>query len=90
MSLQWKQDPRDQNEQHRTTGEVAEIMVQRAGEGIADPMEAMREMMTKLSQTMSAILDELPEHSQREVIQKIGDFSFEVFKPGAQARPRLR
>ena len=89
MSLKWNVKSKHHDEPARTSGEVVEWLVEHAGDGMEDPVQAKFE---KLAAVLGAVLNALPEHSQRTVIEQVDDFGFfyEPEVPARSNRPRLR
>ncbi len=89
MSLKWNVKSKHDNEGVRTSGEVVEWLVEHAGDGMEDPVQAKFE---KLAAVLGAVLNALPEHSQRAVIEQVDDFRFfyeATPAPAPVSRPRM-
>lgn len=89
MSLKWNMKSKHDNEGVRTSGEVVEWLVEHAGDGMEDPVQAKFE---KLAAVLGAVLNALPAHSQRAVIEQVDDFGlfYEATPaPAPVSRPRM-
>lgn len=87
MSLKWNVKSKHRNEGVRTSGEVVEWLVEHAGDGMEDPMQAKLE---KLASVLGAVLNTLPENSQRAVIAQVDVFQFFYEStPVPVSRPRM-
>lgn len=81
MTLKWKQYPDRPDEHSISSGEVAAARINDAPGYYDGAVEALEAKQAKIIEAISAIVDVLPQHHQRQVLDKLGNFAYTEVTP---------
>ena len=81
MSLKWKQYHSRPGETSISSGDVAAEHIIEAPDYDDDKVESLGARQAKIIEAISAIVDALPPHHQRQVLDKLGNHAYTEVQP---------
>ena len=81
MTLKWKQYPNRPSEPSISSGDVAATLIDCAPDYDDDKVESLEARQAKIIEAISAIVDVLPPHHQRQVLDKLGNSVYTEVRP---------
>lgn len=81
MTLKWKQYPDRPAECSISSGDVAATRIIEAPDYYDGAVEALEAKQAKIIEAISAIVDVLPPHHQRQVLDKLGNYAYTEVPP---------
>lgn len=81
MTLKWKQYPDRPAECSISSGDVAATRIIEAPDYYDGAVEALEAKQAKIIEAISAIVDALPPHLQRQVLDKLGNYAYTEVQP---------
>lgn len=81
MTLKWKQYPDRPEENSISSGGVVAARIIEAPDYYDGAVEALEAKQAKIIEAISAIVDALPPHHQRQVLDKLGNYAYTEVKP---------